>query len=613
MNLNLFTKILVVIFALSASFSIYEIKAPEQDLLRTPLLAEGMEIPSAAPTVPAATTPNIAPITITAEIPATITPVTEVIAPLATSAAESIAPIAASTTETLAPAAPVINIAKKSIMPITTTAPTEATISAINIAQESISPLTAAAQKLSAQDWESYYEGHHEIMQTGAAQSTFEKISENLKNPYVLASLAAAGALASYGAYRYHQAYLSPTKELINESIKFIEELKEDNYAPMRNYYEQGKSDVAELFKNLDQKKSDILRALGLKSYLNPSANRYLNDLAQKESSDIEELFKTINFNYKQASPTSIPKENISGIDTTVNQIYVSLLQAKNGYEPKTLPNILSKICENNGYQIPKILFEPKGFIARNLSYTELKQKLTNPKLLIHQRSNAKFNAYDIYEKLIGIINEPKAYVLQEDATTQDIQNIQQIIKNEKIETLAKLGLYEDLYTKAITYIPGFRFTEQEKLERAEFEKLYDYLLESVTLEFIMGPNITQEADFQKIVKVAQKCCYLLISAALDDQQKWNIVRDYVSNQNESFKIQELGTPTTTIIPTTRTSRVPLLPLPVGIRTKPSTTPPPPAVVPLKSAMKKKVTKVTFAQEPEIRTFPTEEEEFEEE
>ena len=46
MNLNLFTKILVVIFALSASFSIYEIKAPEQDLLRTPLLAEGMEIKS---------------------------------------------------------------------------------------------------------------------------------------------------------------------------------------------------------------------------------------------------------------------------------------------------------------------------------------------------------------------------------------------------------------------------------------------------------------------------------------------------------------------------------------------------------------------------------------
>jgi hypothetical protein len=306
------------------------------------------------------------------------------------------------------------------------------------------------------------------------------------------------GGLA-LAAYMYHQRYVKPTPAIIDESIRFIEALRQDPFAPIRNRGSLGLEAFFE--KNLPAQEGKILRALGLaESALNIKS--YLQPIGE-EREKINQLFSTLHSNYRElpADVRSIPRSGANEvtqlttrIQPLTSEIYLELLKAKNIYNTNTFKNVINKICRDRTYTIPRELLESSEYEA----YNQIRTFITD------QNS---------YKAPAGESAEFANMKLAE--FTQWQNNI-----------LSQLKL-----SKSILHnIPGFRLTRQQLGERRNIENLFNRLKEAY--QTIDPARFNQLS--QGIIELASTCCASLISH-LDERQQWEIVSNYLTTTGKNL------------------------------------------------------------------------------
>jgi len=289
-----------------------------------------------------------------------------------------------------------------------------------------------------------------------------------------------------YGAYRYHKAYIKPTPELINDSIKFMEEIIQNPFS----FHKQNiitSSEIEKLNRKLLEKESEVMRALGLtSSFLNP--NSYLSLLFQKELATINTFFTLLNsFDYLTLDQLKRDPNNavVRIVETYSLKIYFYLLQALNVYEPTTLNKLIKDINADNDYK-PTFNLKNNSAIA---SY------------------------YKIQDALQNVINF-KCQQCTLVTINRKIQNIDRLLQDIAYQ------LYGSRYLRIF-------LRSSKKQELQELNNLFTTLKEALV-------ETGKRADAEQ--KVADSLTK--ITDRLPEADRWLIVEDYLSDTKESFYLQ---------------------------------------------------------------------------
>lgn len=312
--------------------------------------------------------------------------------------------------------------------------------------------------------------------------------------------LAALGVsvAALYGIYKYRQAYIASTPELIEEALEFVGNLIEDplffyreeislefSHAPLPVSERRITEDVQRITKMpalLEQKKLVVVRALGLiESFLNPR-------LSATELEFVNTLFNELQATF-YSNVSEFSAASAKAITTPALKIYWHLLQARNIYKPNTLKVLLDYINKDETFEIADAIF---------------------------QNNTAMQSAY---KELINYIDNPSRYYLgpiQPNRIADQVATIDSL-KSDLIKRI--YGTY--LYQKII-------LSTEKKNEIKEFEDLFE----------IIKRSVTKHID-EDIKKQAIKCRDLLI-AQLPEASKWLIVEAYLNAKKVPFSFDKI-------------------------------------------------------------------------